>query len=256
MASGLIGLCTFIRDLCYKYADHHLFSWFDADTILFNPSIPWTLFLPPSDFDDIHILGTQDHNGFNAGMLMFRVHEWNVKMLSEVIALRQFRPDIEMTFYDQSAIQWVFERPGYEEHFLYQPHDWWNSFGIQGKPYPAPPFILHFAGVDCCGEGESKGTVMGRWLDKLESSPGDFERPLENTTLPSEVSDFWATLTKARETLKTVDAWSIENQYAENDIETASDELRNAILSNADNATKIIACVKEIEGIMSAKDQK
>ncbi|KAL9124588.1 MAG: hypothetical protein Q9217_006093 [Psora testacea] len=231
--------------------------WFDADTILLNPSVPWTLFLPPSDFDGIHILGSRDYNGFNAGMLMVRVHEWSVKMLSEVIALRQFEPHVELPFFDQSAIQWVFERPGYVEHFLYQPHNWWNSFGLQGEPYPTPAFILHFAGVDCCGAKESKGTIMARWLDKLESTPGEYNVPLENTTLPSEVSDYWAALTKARKTLEKADAWSKENQYNGKDMQTARVELRQAIRDDADNSTKVNAGVEMMENIMSLeRDQQ
>ena len=230
--------------------------WFDADTILLNPAVPWTLFLPPSEFDDIHMLGTRDHNGFNAGMLMVRVHEWSVKMLSEVIALRQFQPWVELPFYDQSAIQWVFERPGYAEHFLYQPHNWWNSFGTQGNPYPATAFILHFAGVDCCGEGESRAMVMGRWLDRLDNAPDEYAIPLDNLTLPAAVSDYWAALVSARKTLEKADAWSAENKHNEKDTQIARRELRQAIMDDADDSGKVNAGIKRIEDIMSKpKDQ-
>ncbi|KAL9100729.1 MAG: hypothetical protein Q9163_003936 [Psora crenata] len=228
--------------------------WFDADTILFNPLVPWTLFLPPSDFDDIHVLVTRDQNGLNAGMLMIRVHEWTVKMLAEVTALRQFQPQVELPFDDQSALLWVLDRPGYEGHFLYQPHSWWNSFGLQGKPYPYPGFLLHFAGVDCCG-GESRGTIMGRWLDELEDKPDQYAVPLEDTTLPSEVSDYWAALTKGRKILQEANAWSVANQDIEGDIETARAALMQAIMHDADDTDKINAEVNSLENIMKTKGQ-
>lgn len=110
------------------------------------------------------MLGTKDQNGFNAGMIMMRVCDWSVKALSESLALRELKPDVQFEYYDQGALKWVIERPGYEEHVLYQPHNWWNSFGLTGKPVKSDRFMLHFAGVDCCGQEESKGVVMGRWV--------------------------------------------------------------------------------------------
>ena len=185
---------------------------------------------------------------------MIRVHEWSVKMLSEVIALRQFEPEVDLHYEDQSAIQWVLKRPGNAEHFIYQPHDWWNSFGIQGKPGPTPAFLLHFAGVDCCGVGEPKGTVMGRWLEVLEKTPEIYTMPLEKTTLHHEVSDYWSTLTKARKMLEAVDLRSTEKKYNNNGIKTAGTELRWAMMSDADDSAKINAGIMRIENMISKAD--
>lgn len=229
--------------------------WFDADTIVLNPGVPWTLFLPPPGFDDIHFLGTRDQNGFNAGMFLIRVHEWSVNMLAEVVALRTLQPDVKLDFYDQSALAWVNNRTGYQEHFLFQPHNWWNAFGLQGDPHPIDFFTLHFAGVDCCGAGDPKGTVMSRWLDKLDINPNEYYRPLENMTLPGQVSDYWNTLTNARKILEEGKTWQNETHHNRRDLESASLRLRQSIMNEGDDLSRIISGIELIENIMSDADQ-
>ena len=223
------------------------YRWFDADTIILNSAVPWTLFLPPSDFDEIHLLASQDFNGFNAGMAIFRVHEWSVQMLSETLALRQLRPDAHFEHFDQGALWWVMKREGYAEHVIYQPHDWWNSFGLAREPYDTDAFMLHFAGVDCCGQPESKGTVMGRWLDILENRPEEYAVELEKTNLPKEVHDYWALLKKAKKTMMDVD--HAENESHE--LQIAKSELWGYYSRRADNATEISMAIKKVEGIMA-----
>lgn len=221
--------------------------WFDADTIILNTAVPWTLFLPPSEFDEIRLLATRDFNGFNAGMAMFRVHEWSVQLLSETLALRQLRPDAHFEHYDQGALAWVMEREGYEEHVIYQPHDWWNSFGLAREPYDTDAFTLHFAGVDCCGQPEAKGTVMGRWLDIVENRPQEYAVELETTNLPKEVEEYWALLKKAKKTMMDVDG--VEDSPRE--LQVARSELWGYYSRHADNATEVSKTIKKVEGIMA-----
>ncbi len=225
------------------------YRWFDADTIILNSAVPWSLFLPPSEFDEIHLLASQDQNGFNAGMAMFRVHAWSVQMLSEAVALRQLRPEVQFNHYDQGAIRWVMEREGYEEHVLYQPHGWWNAFGLNQPPYDTGAFMLHFAGVDCCGQEDSKGTVMGRWLDILENKPQTYAVELEKTKLPKEVQDYWALLKKAKKTMK--DVASAKDQSPA--LQSANNELWGYYTRQADNATAVSMAVKKVEDIMAQK---
>ena len=223
------------------------YRWFDADTIILNSAVPWTIFLPPSDFDDIHLLASQDFNGFNAGMAIFRVHQWSVQMLSESLALRQLRPEVHFEHYDQGALWWVMKREGYAEHVIYQPHDWWNSFGLAREPYDTDAFTLHFAGVDCCGQPESKGTVMGRWLDIVENRPEEYAVELEKTNLPKEVDDYWALLKKAKKTMMDVD--NAENSSHE--LQIAKSELWGYYSRQADNATGVSMAIKKVESIMA-----
>ena len=226
--------------------------WFDADTIILNPAVPWSLFLPPPDFNEVHLIATQDQNGFNAGMAIFRVTDWSVQMLSEVVALRQLRPEVQIDFYDQGALRWVFERRGYEEHVIYQPHNWWNSFGLNKPPYDTDAFMLHFAGADCCGQEDSKGTVMGRWLDILENNPRAYAVELEKTKLPKEVKDFWAMLQRAKKAMQ--DVTSVENTSQE--LQTATNNLWTSYLRSADNATEVTMAIEKVESILAQKGTK
>lgn len=180
-------------------------------------------------------------------MAIFRVHEWSVQTLSETLALRQLRPDAEFGLDDQGALRWVFERNGYEEHVKYQPHNWWNSFGLAREPYDTDAFTLHFAGADCCGQPESKGTVMGRWLDIVESRPQEYAMELEKTKLPKEVEDYWALLKKAKKTLMDVD--NREDKAGE--LQTAKVELWDCYSRRADNTTELSMVIQKVEGIMA-----
>ena len=126
-------------------------SFFDSDTILLNPNIPWSLFLPPSDFPDIHFLAGRDWVGFNAGVFFVRINEWSVKMLTEVSALPDLRPQVQLGYNaEQSAFQWVMSRAGYREHVIYQPIKWFNGFEQSFGKLPdvkEGDLLVHFSGL-------------------------------------------------------------------------------------------------------------
>ena len=178
---------------------------------------------------------------------MFRVHEWTVQALSEALALRQLRPEVHIDFDDQGALKWVIERKGYEEHVIYQPHSWWNPFGLGGNPYGTDAFMLHFAGVDCCGQPESKGTVMGRWLDIVENKPEEYAAELEKTKFPKEVDEFWALLRTAKKTIMNVDSAKDSSR----ELQVARSELWASYSRHADNATNVTMAIEKVEGIMA-----
>lgn len=219
--------------------------WFDADTIILNPAVPWTLFLPPTDFDEVYLLATQDFNGFNAGMAILRVNEWSVHVLSETIALGSLRPEVHIEHFDQGAFRAVFEREGYAEHVLYQPHNWWNSFGLAKEPYDIDAFTLHFAGVDCCGQPDSKETVMTRWLDIVENKPQEYAVELEKTKFPKQIEDYWALLKKAKKMVREIDP----EEDSPPELRTARTQLWESYLRHADNATEVLISMKNVEDV-------
>ena len=219
--------------------------WFDADSILLNHGVPWSVFLPPPEFRHIHFLVTKDQNGFNAGMFIIRVHQWSVKMLSNVLTLRDWEPSMELPFDDQSAFTWAVGRPGFEEHTIYQPHNWWNSFGLQGKPSDTDRFVLHFAGVGCCG-GEDKPTTMLRWLDLLSTEPDHFYTPLSNLSLQAEVDEYWSTAITAQNALVDAQQWLDDLGEEAEEAVTAITELRQTLLTEADDLSKLKASINNL----------
>ena len=180
------------------------YRWFDADTIILNDNIPWSIFLPPrEDFSDVHFLGNKDWNGYNCGVFMMRINEWTVNFLTQATAIPLLRPDIPIGVpypnYEQDAMKWVLDQQGYREHTVYQPRLWYNGFssGEGGVlEVKTGDLLIHFPGV------ASKYTEMGHWLDIVENEPEKVKIPLANLTLHDNVKDFWATLKTAKEALK------------------------------------------------------
>ena len=180
-------------------------------------------------------------------MAIFRVSEWSVQMLSETLALRQLLPEVHFEHFDQGALRWVMERPEYLQHVIYQPHDWWNAFGLNRPPYATDAFMLHFAGADCCGQEDSKGTVMGRWLDIVENNPQEYTMDLEKTKLPKEVEDYWALVKKAKKVLKGAG----DAEHSPRALEQAKNDLWYNFALHADNATAVSMAIKNVEDIMA-----
>lgn len=174
--------------------------WFDADTIILNENIPWSIFLPPQkDFDGIHFLGNKDWNSFNSGVFMMRINQWSVNLLTQATALPLLRPDVHLESplpkKEQDAMRWVLDQEGYKEHAVYQPRLWYNAFshGPDQKPETKPgDMVIHFPGV------EHKDPLMGHWLDIVENEPEKVNVPLSNLTLHNDINDFWTSLRTAK----------------------------------------------------------
>ena len=228
--------------------------WFDADTILLNPEVPWNIFLPPPEFSHVHFLGTKDQNGFNAGMMFIRVDKWTVNMLAQVITIREHHPNVDLEYADQSALVWALERQGYREHVIYQPHNWWNSFGLQGKPFDHDRFILHFAGIGCCG-GEDKPPTMLRWLDLIESQPDHYVKALSDLTLQGEISEFWDIAISAKTVLGLAREWSKEPKYNSKEFQDARQDMRHTLWTSADDLGKMKTDVSKLNELKEGIDK-
>ncbi|WWC64718.1 uncharacterized protein I303_107329 [Kwoniella dejecticola CBS 10117] len=119
-------------------ADRH--DWIfltDVDTIVSNPAIPLHVLLPPATEDTSErpeplFLITQDHNGFNAGVMLLRVHPTILSLLETV--LREFEqilngPTEGWNTNDQVLIARILtENPHYAKHVYEMPKNWFNSY--------------------------------------------------------------------------------------------------------------------------------
>ena len=179
-----------------------------------NPEIPWTIFFPPQDFKDKHILATQDEDGFNAGVLILRVHKWTIDTLTEVLALHALKPDVQLQYSDQSAIEWVCGRPGYREHFLYQPRKWWNRYYNDLNDQEQGNMLVHFAGADAASQGSPTTKVenMTEVLEKLEKNPKEWSMPVGRTTYEKDIADYWNLLRRSKKLLDDSWQWRKKNE--------------------------------------------
>ena len=177
-------------------------SWFDSDTIILNPNIPWELFLPPSEFADVHMISTYDWNGFNCGIFFVRVNEWSVNFFTETSALPLSSPDVDLGYNkDQTAMRLILDKPMYRQHFLYQPISWYNGFhDSEGRlPHVVPgDLLVHFAGMKWRGKGRLEAGIQ-LWLDRIDREPATWAQELDNTTLSSDIAAFWSRTGEARQ---------------------------------------------------------
>lgn len=167
--------------------------WVDADTILLNPYVPVEVFLPPSpEFDDVHLLVTDDWNGLNNGVFPVRVNQWAVDLFAAIVSYRFYRPDTHLVFRDQSAMANLLEDPKFARHLVRAPQRWFNAYQGEHNETLAPfqvrrgDFLVHFAGV---GDRDRR---MAYWLDRVEQHLPDWEIEVQHTSYPGEAREFWA----------------------------------------------------------------
>lgn len=165
-------------------------AWFDADTMILNRQIPLETFLPPADMPHIHFVMTKDWNGLNDGVFYLRVSSWSVELLAATLAYRTFKPDEELQWSEQSAMQNVLREKDFASGAVYVPPRWFNAYpsgGDEEFSYTVRrgDMALHFAGV---GEKEN---AMQEWMSALEVNRTTWEIPLVETNLTKEVEWFW-----------------------------------------------------------------
>lgn len=168
--------------------------WSDGDTVIMNKLIPLEAFLPPENRDDVHLLYTRDWNGLNNGVFMIRVSEWSVQFLSAIIAYRTFRPEEDLPFTEQSAMDLVLHMPQYRPGTVSVPPQWFNAYTYDSADpvvhfdHSPGQLLVHFAGVT------DKSEAIKEWVKKLRSDRGKWEVPLAKTNYEHQVGEFWQNL--------------------------------------------------------------
>lgn len=178
--------------------------WVDADTVLLNPYIPIDVFLPPlgGEFDDIHLVYSNDWNGLNNGVFPVRVNQWAVQLFSAIVSFRHYLPDEPLVFRDQSAMDTLLHDPAFAPHIVQAPQRWFNAYQGEHNETLAPfqlrrgDFLVHFAGVP------NREERMVHWLNRAEQHLDDWEVPLKSTSYLQEARDFWAEQSDARRVKK------------------------------------------------------
>ena len=159
---------------------------------LLIPTVSTEIFLPPEEFPHLHLLVTADPHGINNGIFFIKVHSWSVQLLCATIAYTTFRPDADLIYRDQSALEEILKEKGYRRNFAILPQRWINAYqaerdGSRTLPFQILPgdFLVHFPGVP--GRDER----MRHYLDIAERHWPKWEINLESTTYPKEISEYW-----------------------------------------------------------------
>ncbi len=148
--------------------------------------------------EHVHLLTTQDWNGFNAGVFPIRVSAWSAELLAAVVAFRTFQPDAELPFAEQSAMDQIVKGSSkYSSRTVNVPQRWFNAYmsneGQEPKSDQVHPgdFLIHFAGVG------DRDKHMTWWSDLSEKKlPG--WNPTSGITLSCERSGNFGTIGRRR----------------------------------------------------------
>jgi len=224
----------------------YLSRWVDADSIIINPALSLDIFLPPSDFPDIHFLAAKDENGLNAGIFFIEVHEWSIRVISKALAFPMFRPEVDLSYLEQTAIAYVINETEFRDGVLYQPRIWWNTYefhhGYEGR---AGDLLVHFPGLE-----DDRWNHMKNWLDIVEGpQAAEWELPLAETRYPEELDRFWTLLRLARTTLEYTNE-HIKLDDAPESTKKAIEHLREVVDAETDQMERIKAAVEEVKKVI------
>ena len=210
--------------------------WFDADSAVVNPALPLTIFLPPMEYPEFHFLGTKDQSGFNAGMFFIKVHEWSIMTLANAMTYEYHKPQVDLSFLEQTSLYLQLNDTANRPHVLYQPRRWFNTYefhhayeGVKGD------ILVHFPGLQ-----DDRWSHMAAWLDILEG-PGqkEWELELSQTKYPQKIAEFWTTLRSARTTLKEGKDVYEKMQDAPAEFKAAVEQLETVLWSETDQITSM-----------------
>ena len=100
--------------------------------MILNPSVPWSLFLPPKNHTSnptINYVGTHEGNptkgSMNAGVFIIRVAPWSVKLLNAASSYPDLLPDDPVgSNKEQEALRRTLLLPQFRPHAVFQPKHW------------------------------------------------------------------------------------------------------------------------------------
>ncbi|KAJ4372249.1 hypothetical protein N0V83_004023 [Neocucurbitaria cava] len=182
-------------------------QWADRDTIILDQCRPISSFLPPettntspfssawwrpksnsnnqqnhpegAGLNTTHLLVNNDLNGLNNGVFLLRVHPWSISLFTAILAFRHYKPDVELPFTEQSAMENVLATPEFNSQVRFVPQSWFNAYPPEGgaeafvnregdrgeelkeEQVRRGDYLVHFAGH------EDKGRAMEEWVRAL-----------------------------------------------------------------------------------------
>ncbi|CAN9128025.1 hypothetical protein AA0119_g5752 [Alternaria tenuissima] len=166
--------------------------WHDRDTILMNPKVPLQVFLPP--VQDVHLVVTNDRHGLNNGVFFIRVNEWAIRFFAAALSLKEYNPDIQLKYSEQSAMEEVSMRQYFSSAVAHVPQRWFNGFppnpAHPDKPSLARPasLLIHFAS----NRDGKRPERMAYWAGVARSKGDEWIKPLNETGYPAELEEYWA----------------------------------------------------------------
>ncbi|CAO2656800.1 Nn.00g056030.m01.CDS01 [Neocucurbitaria sp. VM-36] len=206
-------------------------QWADRDTLILDQCRPISSFLPPetsrfsswwhphhdssaqlrrhtdapADTDNnivntTHLLVNNDLNGLNNGVFLLRVHPWSIDLFTAILAFRHYKPDIDLPFTEQSAMENVLQSDQFKHQVRFVPQTWFNTYpqggaevfakrenevGLQEEHVRRGDYLVHFAGHT------DRARAIEEWVGVLEGMGDVWEGQRVQRDVSGEVAAFW-----------------------------------------------------------------
>ncbi|KAF2115658.1 hypothetical protein BDV96DRAFT_492188 [Lophiotrema nucula] len=201
--------------------------WADRDTLIMDQCRPTSSFLPPSpsrfnnyfrqvvhdgedsnkmSVPDVNLIATNDGNGLNNGVFLLRVSNWAIDMFTDILAFRDYKPDVALPFTEQSAMEKVANEEKFKHQTQIVPQEWFNAYPRGGaKEYDERSkkgleeietfhirkgdFLLHLAG------DPHKDESINKWWPYINAHPSpwlDKESIQRDST--QKIAEWWRNL--------------------------------------------------------------
>lgn len=217
-----------------------------------NPALPLSMFLPPENRSNIHVVASKDQSGFNAGMFLIRINAWSIRTLAQAMTYEWHKPDIDLGFLEQTSLYYEFNNTANREHVLYQPRKWFNTYEFH-HAYEGEKgdMMVHFPGLQ-----DDRWNHMASWLDILEG-PGQaaWEVPFEQTQYPGRIAEFWAVLDAGEQMLKEAKHWVGDSKNVNAELHPIIERLELVLWSETDQIDAMKTATAEVrERLKSTRD--
>lgn len=189
-------------------------QWVDRDTLILDQCRPITNFLPPDrprfeswwerdqtqQDNSTNLLVNNDLNGLNNGVFLLRVGHWAIELFTAILAFRHYKPEVELPFTEQSAMEHVLNTPQFKEQTRFVPQHWFNAYenggpllfeeredaeGMEENQARRGDYLVHFAG------NTDKRTAIEEWTTMLDRLDDVWERGNVLRDVTGEIETFW-----------------------------------------------------------------
>lgn len=203
--------------------------WVDRDTMILDQCRPMSSFLPPEkthrgswwhrdngqadvssnsskNITEVNLLVTKDWNGLNNGIFLLRVNPWAVSLFSAILAFRHYKPDVDLPFTEQSAMEQIIRTEQFKNQTQFVPQHWFNAYDYGGADMYAHrdnatnlesldpwvvrrgDYLVHFAGHP------EKDKAIENYAEMLRTFPDVWEHGTVQRDIQGNINHFWKRL--------------------------------------------------------------
>ncbi|KAF1944087.1 hypothetical protein EJ02DRAFT_452703 [Clathrospora elynae] len=80
-----------------------------------------------------HLLVNDDLNGLKDGLFIVRVNNWTINLFIAVLTFRHYKPEVDLPFTEQSAMEHVLSAQQFRDQARYVPQHWFNAYENFGR---------------------------------------------------------------------------------------------------------------------------